>query len=209
MDKKSFTLIVIILLVTFAVTLMIRFYRPASAGAVNFDDFPLQLGDWQGDRDTVSATVLELLNPQDIFSATYVNRQGVKIHLLFDYFSSDASFGGPHSPRNCLPGSGWVITETVPNDLQLDNHRIEANRFELRLQERQQVMDFWYVTGYGETANDYTFKLYMMLSALTFRPRDVAFVRFVTDRNPQSLEALQEFQKLAIKEIYARMPFGL
>jgi hypothetical protein len=45
------------------------------------------------------------------------------------------------------------------------------------------------------------------MSALTFSPRDVAFVRFVTDNNPENLEALKEFQKLVIPEVYNHLPF--
>ena len=73
MAKKSFLLIVVILIVTFALTLMIKYYRPVSGETVSFDDFPLQLGDWTGKREQVSKQVIDLLNPKDIFSATYVN----------------------------------------------------------------------------------------------------------------------------------------
>ena len=68
-------------------------------------------------------------------------------------------------------------------------------------------MDFWYITNYGETANDYVFKFYEMLSALTLQPKDVAFVRFVADGDPQSLEALEQFKELFLPEIYDRLPF--
>ena len=68
-------------------------------------------------------------------------------------------------------------------------------------------MDFWYVTNFGETANDYTFKLHLLASALTFKPRDVAFVRFIAGDDPASLKALEQFQALAVKEIYRYLPF--
>ena len=66
-------------------------------------------------------------------------------------------------------------------------------------------MDFWYITHYGETANDYMFKIYMLVSALTFKPRDIAFVRFVAQDDPKSLAALDEFQSLVLKEIYGHL----
>ncbi len=207
MDKKSFYLSLIVIALTLVMTLFIKFYRPATAGDVNFDTFPLQIGDWQGTLEELDPQVLELLNPQAIISATYVNSEGVSIHLLFDFFSSEATFGGPHSPRNCLPGAGWVITETIANDIQTKNSVIPAGRFQLKLNNSKQVMDFWYITHYGETANDYVFKLYELLSALTFKPRDIAFVRFVGQDDPKSLKALEEFQTLILEEIYGHLPF--
>lgn len=69
-------------------------------------------------------------------------------------------------------------------------------------------MDFWYVTYFGETSNDFVFKFYELLSSLTFRPRDVAFVRFVASADPQHLEALKEFESLCTQEIYKLLPFA-
>ena len=129
MDKKSFSLIIGLLVVTFMVTLLIKYFRPPSAGDVDFSDFPLELDDWRGQRENISPTVIDMLNPKDIFSATYTNSDGIKVHLLFDFFSSDETFGGPHSPRNCLPGSGWLILDSEPNDINVGNRKIPADRF--------------------------------------------------------------------------------
>lgn len=207
MDKKSFYISLIVITITFVLTLMIKFYRPATAGDVNFDSFPLTIGDWQGTKEVVDPQVLELLNPQAIISANYTNNEGITVHLLFDFFSSEATFGGPHSPRNCLPGSGWIIEETLTNDIEIRNRIIPAGRFQLQLNNSGKVMDFWYITHYGETANDYMFKIYMLVSALTFKPRDIAFIRFVAQDDPKSLVALEEFQSLVLKEIYGHLPF--
>ena len=207
MDKKSFSLIIVLLVITFSITLLIKYYRPLSAGDVDFSDFPLELGEWRGEREDVSQAVIDMLNPKDIFSATYTNRDGVKVHLLFDFFSSDETFGGPHSPRNCLPGSGWIILGSEQNNINVGSRNIAADRFALQFNQARRVMDFWYVTEFGETANDYVFKLHLLLSSLTFKPRDVAFVRFVTNDDRVSIAALADFQKIATDEIYDRLPF--
>ncbi len=207
MDKKPFAAILTILLLTFAIALVIKYYRPSSLGDVNFENFPLTIGQWQGQREVVSQPVLDLLNPVDIFSATYTNPDGVEVHLLFDFFSSEATFGGPHSPRNCLPGAGWVIQESENNNISVDGRNIPAGRFALQFGVTKRVMDFWYVTNFGETANDYTFKLHLLLSSLAFKPRDVAFVRFIANDDPATQEALEQFQQLAVEEIYKHLPF--
>jgi EpsI family protein len=207
MDKKAFYFIISIVLVAFIFTMLLTYFRPESAGDVDFDNFPLEIGEWKGKNEKISQTVIDLLNPMDITSITYVNNEGISIHLFFDYFSSDASFGGPHSPRNCVPGSGWIVENSYKNNIQFNGKVIPAGVFELQFEQSQSVMEFWYVTHFGETANDYEFKLYELLSALTFSPRDVAFIRFVADNDPKSLEALKEFQSLVIPEIYSYLPF--
>ena len=207
MDKKTYLGIIVLILVTFGFTRGIEMYSPESRAKVNFDDFPLQIGDWHGQREEVSPDVIAILNPKAIFSAWYVNSEGIRVHLFFDFFSSDAGFGGPHSPRNCLPGSGWTIERAGERTIRAGGEPIKTGRFNLRYGESREVMEFWYVTSYGATGNDYLFKFYQMLSSLTFRPKDVGFIRYVTAEDSASLAALEEFQDLSIQEIYKRMQF--
>ncbi|KAA3636957.1 MAG: EpsI family protein [Calditrichaeota bacterium] len=207
MDKKTFYIICTAIVLTFVFTLLLLYARPDTAGVVSLDDFPLEIGEWQGEKQFISDATMELLNPQAIISAVYTNKEGVSVHLLFDFFSSEAAFGGPHAPRNCLPGSGWVISETESAKINIESKEIDAGRFLLTRNRNSQVMEFWYITHLGETANDYVFKLYELGSALLFKPRDVAFVRFVCANDAESVQALREFQKLVLPVIYDRLPF--
>jgi len=68
-------------------------------------------------------------------------------------------------------------------------------------------MDFWYITRYGETANDYKLKFYTMISSLTLRPTDKAFVRFVANGDSLSIAAMEEFEAVIIGDIYGHLPF--
>ena len=207
MAKKTFYSLIAVIIISFVFTMLIKFYRPKSDGAVSFKAFPMQIGEWQGVPEDVTPDVLAILNPQEIISATYTHPSGMKIHLLFDYFSPDGGFGGPHSPRNCLPGSGWSIEQVVDNPIKGFNRTIPAGRFSLLRSGDAMLMDFWYITHFGETASDYQFKLYELLSALTFKPRDVAFVRFVTADSEMNREMLADFQKQILPYIYEFLPF--
>ena len=70
-------------------------------------------------------------------------------------------------------------------------------------------MDFWYLTGYGETANDYMFKLYSMISSLTFKPNDIAFVRIISDSDAEGLKVLDDFEGIFVEKIYHHLDFDL
>jgi len=131
------------------------------------------------------------------------------VRLFFDYFSPDRGYGGPHSPRNCLPGSGWIIQGNNTHNIELDETILSANRLNLRYKDNRYIMDFFYVTHHGETGNDYLFKIYEILSSLTFKPKDIAFIRFECLDTPEHEKALLEFQKIFIKEIYKELPFDI
>lgn len=207
MAKKTFLIFAAVLLITFAFTLALKYLRPESGPAPNLADFPLALDGWTGQLNKIDQGTVKLLNPDSYFAATYVDRAGNKVQLFFDYFSSRSMSRGIHSPRNCLPGAGWVIARSENHPLTLANRAIPATRFYLKLGDSKQVMDFWYVTRHGETSNDYAFKLLSVLSSLTFQPSDVAFIRFVAADNPMSLEALEDFKQKIIIEIDKFLPF--
>ncbi len=207
MAKKSFVIILILLMATFLFGLAVKNYKPSVTATVDINDFPLQKGEWTGQVDNLTPGIIQMLNPTVIFSAAYVNADGIKVQLFFDYFSSLNNIGGPHSPRNCLPGSGWLISGSEEREIELNRGSIKAGRFFLQLKESTRVMDFWYVSRRGETANDYRFKFDSMVSSLTFQPNDMAFIRIVCDNDPVSLEALNQFEKQFVDEIYVRLPF--
>lgn len=207
MAKKTFLAFLSILVITFLFCSAIRYYKPRTSSRTEFENFPMEKGGWVGEKDYLIPAVAEMLNPTEIFSATFTNPEGIEIHLFFDYFSRQDSWGGPHSPRNCLPGSGWAILDTEEREIVVDGRTIKIGRFYMRLGESEKVMDFWYVTRYGETANDFMFKLYTMISSLTFRPNDIAFIRIVGSDDPKSLLALDEFEKVFVYEIYDYLHF--
>lgn len=207
MEKKTFIIFAGALVFMFMATLSIRYYRSPVRQADQLGQVPLAVGNWIGQAEPLAAPVMELLNPDQLFSATYVNPSGARVHLFVDYYSPENTTGAIHSPRNCLPGSGWVIAGTVPRPISAGGRVIEANRFYLTLGESQQVMDFWYITRQGETANDYRLKFNTMISSLTLKPTDKAFVRFVTANDPASIAAMEEFELQLIGEIYRRLPF--
>ena len=207
MAKKTFLAFLSVLVVTFLFCSAIGYYKPQTSSRMEFKNFPMEKGGWVGQRDNLIPAIVEMLNPTEIFSATFTNPDGIKVHLFFDYFSQQNSRGGPHSPRNCLPGSGWTILDTEEREITIDGRTIKIGRFYMRLGELEKVMDFWYVTRYGETANDYVFKLYTMIGSLTFRLNDIAFIRIISTGDQESLPALDEFEEVFVKEIYDHLHF--
>jgi len=195
-----------IVIATCAFGLLITNYQPAVSENARLDSFPLEFDGWVGVQETIPTYVINQLNPSGIFAANYANSDGARINLLIDYFSGNDP-GGPHSPRNCMPGSGWVFVSESERLINLGDHTITTVRFIMQLGESKRIMDFWYVTKYGETANDYTFKFYKMLSSLTLQPTDVAFIRFFAAADSISLASLDHFEQASLPLIYERLPF--
>jgi len=208
MPGKSFVAILIIIIITFAAIQLIIHYRAPVGIEVALSKLPMARGEWVGKPEELPQSIVELLSPDDIFAASFINQNGNRVQLFVDYYSPQNTVGSIHSPRNCLPGSGWLIEGSEPRSIEISGHTIRAVRFHLILGQARQVMDFWYITRMGETADDFRLKFNTMISSLVLRPTDKAFVRFVTPNDPSSLAALDEFEQLYIHEIYSCLPFG-
>lgn len=207
MDKKAFLILLVILLAVYSFCFAIRGFQPEISAMPNIADFPLHMEGWIGQPDNLAPGIVDLLNPTLVFSATYTNERGVSVHLFFDYFAHQSALGGPHSPRNCMPGSGWTVLNDRDIDIASAGNEVNAGRFDISKSESKMIMDYWYITRYGETANDYVFKFYTMISALAFKPNDVAFVRILANGDPESKDALEEFESLFVSEIYNHLGF--
>lgn len=209
MAKKTFLIFLSVEILVFLFGFAIKRFQPEISNVVNIDNFPMEKGGWVGSRDNLIPEMVEMLNPSVIFSATYTNREGVSVHLFFDYFKGRKDLGGPHSPRNCVPGSGWTILGENRREIKTGNRVIEIGSFNINRGGSAMIMDFWYITRYGETSNDYIFKLYSMISSLTFKPGDVAFVRIIYDSDKGNRMFLDEFENIFVEEIYKYLNFEL
>jgi len=207
MEKKNFFIIIAVIALTFLLGATLKFYRPGVDKQASLASIPLEKDDWVGNEFQFDESTLQLLNPDQVFSAVYTNELGKNVHLFVDYYSPTNKSGSIHSPRNCMPGSGWIMDKTEARNIEFGGKLISAHRIYLRRGNVEQVMDFWYVTRFGETANDYKFAIYSMLCSLTFQPKDRAFIRFVTFNDPISLEAMENFESIYLSEIYSHLPF--
>ena len=72
-------------------------------------DFPNALDGWMGTRDyPIEQDTLDVLRADDTLDRLYVDTRVKRSVILFMAFFNTQRYGqSPHSPKNCLPGSGW------------------------------------------------------------------------------------------------------
>ena len=81
------------------------------------DSVPTNLGSWQlAQTGVIEQEVLDVLKADDILNRTYCTsatgdcvktHQGIAANLFVASFRTQRNGKAPHSPKNCLPGSGW------------------------------------------------------------------------------------------------------
>ncbi len=207
MARKTFFIIATILIVASLVGWVIKYRTPTALKSAGWDGFPMSRDGWTGQTEVVAPGVIDLLKPDHIINTNFIDLDGNRVNLFLGSFSDPR--GGPHSPLNCLPASGWIVEGSEPHTIAFHNRTLNIKRLHLRYKQTGHVMDFWYVTPWGETSNDYQLKLFEMLTSLTLSPRHLTFIRFVAKDTPEGLEALDRFEKSFLDEIYSRLPVSL
>ncbi|HEV2688626.1 MAG TPA: EpsI family protein [Bryobacteraceae bacterium] len=140
--------------------------------------FPDQFGAWtKNHEDPISPDVSVALHADQLLSRTYsdgANQAG----LLVAWFQSQRGGASqPHSPKVCLPGSGWTpqVTDEVTVDTSVGPIRI--NRYIVAYQGQRIVVLYWYQTPRRVIAGEWAAKLWLVNDALRDGRTDTSLVR--------------------------------
>jgi EpsI family protein len=103
------------------------------------------------------------------------------MNLYIAFFPSQRTGDTIHSPRNCLPGAGWVPTESgriwIPTPA---GKSIEANRYIVTQGLDRMLVLYWYQSHGRVTPSEYWAKYYLVADSLRLNRTDGALVRVIT-----------------------------
>ena len=178
-NAKLLSLVVVLLHATLALAF---FSRPdVSLPRKDFAGFPRVIGDWTAVSDqSIDRQSMEILKVDDYMMREYRNSKGEIVNVYVGYFKSQREGKGIHSPRQCLPGAGWMPQETNVYQLPISARKpgkAEVNRFIMGKGANRMLYLFWY-QGRGRIyADEYWNKVYLITDSITMRRTDGALVR--------------------------------
>src|ERR1700688_3360490 len=138
----------------------------------SLSSFPSEIGEWRQLReDPIAADVAGELRADRLLSRTYVqSATGSVAGLFVAWFQSQrAGASQPHSPKVCLPASGW--TPAVMGEITLSTAAggIAVNRYIVVNRRQRDVVLYWYQGPRRATAGEWEAKLWLMADALRDR----------------------------------------
>ncbi len=143
-----------------------------------------ELGDWESvGEEFVDERTLRSVRADDYLIRTYQKLaggwRGAEATVMVAYFNRVGVEKAPHSPRNCLPGQGWVPNRAEVTSLMIPGEHlaIPVNRYVVAKGEQKAIVFYWYQTATRTVANEYIAKIYLVLDSVRFRRSDTAFVR--------------------------------
>ncbi len=152
----------------------------------DFATFPLEIGPWQGQREIMDLASQKVLELDDYLLADYRNRiTGEIINYYVAYYASQSKGRSIHSPRSCLPGGGWVVTDLSKKVLPIGNSgSADVSRVFIQQGDVKQLVYFWTQQRGRILNNEFIIKWYLFWDALTQHRTDGGLIRIVTLLKP-------------------------
>lgn len=164
-------------------------------------DFPAQLGQWQKSKDTtIDDETMKVLRASDYLLRDFQQPNGQAANFYVGYYASQREGASYHSPLNCLPGSGWTLTNPDSVRISLpDGRTFAANKYVIQNGNYKSLMIYWY-QGRGRTiASEYWGKVYTVIDSVRLRRSDGAMVRVTVPLGDSETTALDSAKDLSAR----------
>src|ERR1041384_313853 len=174
------------------------------------EEFPVQLGAWQqhGVDARFDAATEAVLLADDYLARDYVRADGTSANFYVGYYASQRDGASYHSPLNCLPGSGWTLSNPDRVAISLPNGQtFTANKYVIQNGEYKSLMIYWYQGRGRAVASEYWGKVYTVLDSVRLRRSDGAMVRVTVPLGNSEAAALELAKDLSARAAVALPEF--
>jgi EpsI family protein len=163
-------------------------------------EFPTQIGPWQrtGSDGRLDSDTMKVLGATDYLLRDYRRPDGQLGNFYVGYYASQRDGATYHSPLNCLPGSGWTLSDRDVVSIPLSNGKsLSANKYVIQNGYNRTLMIYWYQGRGRAVASEYWGKIYTVIDGVRLRRSDGALVRVTVPILRSEAAALQSAVDLA------------
>jgi EpsI family protein len=177
MIKSTQFIIVYVLLA--AAALYINFHSNISVPTNKpFSEFPVENKGWRMVAQAeFSDRLLDVLKPTDYLSRQYVGTDGSKVELYMGYHDGGKDCGEIHSPKHCLPGSGWYEVSTVKREVAISDKRINLAQAVYEKGDVRKIFFYWFQVRGKTISDEYRLKATEIMNSLLHNRGDSTFIR--------------------------------
>jgi EpsI family protein len=158
-------------------------------------EFPKQIGGWRMIQEGVlDQETRDILKADDYLTRDYVSPSSTEAaNLYVAFFKTQRTGQTPHSPKNCLPGGGWVPAESSIVAIPIPGRPepIRVNQYIVAKGPSRDVVMYWYQSHGRVVASEYAAKIYVVADALRYNRTDTALVRVVVPINGNDDDAVR------------------
>jgi EpsI family protein len=169
-----------------AATLGVQAQRTMPLRAPLAETVPDTIAGYASRNIVISDEELRVAGVTDYLARAYLDpdtSKGAAFTIYVGYYEKQTQGKTIHSPRNCLPGSGWEPLANEPQVVETPNGPVTVNRYLLQRRQEQALVLYWY-QGRGRVAySEYGVKWDLLRDAAVSRRSEEALARIVVPIN--------------------------
>jgi EpsI family protein len=143
-------------------------------------EFPSAIGFSHGEDRPFEKQVVQAIGADDYINRVYVGSTPA-IELYIGYYKDQRSGDRIHSPKNCLPGSGWEPVHSTSVQIGLAKGvPVLVNGYLVAQGSRRDMVLYWYQSHGRIIASEYRAKFWLVADGLKRRSTDGAMIRIWT-----------------------------
>ena len=183
-----------VLLAGVAIFLHLHVGNEPPVSPVELQRFPTELGDSTSTDIPIDQDTLDKLGHGDFLHRVYQATGQPPIDLFIAYYPSQRAGETPHSPQNCLPGSGWTPIQNQRILLAMPGHApFPTNRYLIAKGDSRQLVLYWFWAHNRGVASEWWAKYYLVKDSIQMNRSDGSLVRITTPMyHGESADAAQQ-----------------
>jgi len=157
-------------------------FRPRVAALPHWPlrEFPSGIGLSHSEDRPFETQVVRAVGADDYINRVYLGST-LPIELYVGYYKDQRSGDRIHSPKNCLPGSGWEPVHSSRVQIGSDGGvPVLVTGYLVAQGTRRNMVLYWYQSHGRIVASEYMAKFLLIADGLKSRPTDGALVRIWT-----------------------------
>jgi EpsI family protein len=166
-----------------------------------------EIGGYQARDVTLSQSEAEAAGFDEYLMRTYewpdASAPILSFSVYIAYYRHQTQGRTIHSPKNCLPGSGWQALTSEWALVDVDGDTETVNRYVLQREDERALVLYWYQGRGRVEASEYVVKFDLLRDAALRRRSEEALVRIVLPIAGDEREVLDLGREIAAELISA------
>jgi len=171
------------------------------------ETLPTEVGDWKGeDRGSLDEATEAVLKASSYLNRVY-SKENHQLDMFMAFYSMQRAGEAMHSPKNCLPGSGWEVWDYASSDIvTADGRPVTINRYYVQNGPSRILVLYWYQTRERVIASEYYAKACLVWDAVVSGRTSGSLVKLTLTDEPGAAEAGLEFAARFIPMVTQALP---
>lgn len=207
LSNTSARLLTLVLLIQASAYYAVAMRSEVTPPAAPLSAFPTVSNGWRTVRESpLEKEVQDVLKADDTLNRVYAGPgKDESAYFFIAFFKTQRKGQAPHSPKNCLPGSGWTPIEDTKISIPVAGwpEPIVTNKYVVQHASEKSVTLYWYQSHNRVIASEYSAKLWLVADAIRYRRSDTAIVKVVVPVFNNDVEAATQ---TGIRFIQATFP---